>query len=90
LPRYPSAPVKLVAGGRFEFPVFQVPRIFEIAIDFSRAGSVGAERFGLCRRSEIEALDSGEARAACRSAIVGYGSAEIVTRAAEDAPIPVG
>lgn len=82
-------PVRVTLGASQDLPFYVLRSETELEIDFDRSGSYSPAGRGSCSRSDIAHVGSAEARARCRSEIVGFGSAKIETEPDEDTPFPV-
>jgi hypothetical protein len=75
LPRRAPAPISVsVAGTVKTLSGQRPPALRQISIAINRGGHIDTQGLPTCRRSQIEPSSTSEARAKCRSALVGEGS----------------
>lgn len=74
LPRHANAPISVRVDGTVRtLSGDQPPALRWIAIAINRGGRIDTRGLPVCRRSQIEALSSSQALAACGPALVGEG-----------------
>ena len=89
LPRHKNAPITIYGGGKISTVNGELPPILEtIDIEFDRHGAVDTVGLPFCRPGQLEATTVDQARAACKTAIVGKGSGSAIVKFPEQAPIP--
>jgi hypothetical protein len=90
LPKHRNAPITLHGGGRISTVSGHYPPILEnINIEFDRHGAVDTRGLAVCRKGQLEATTSPQARKACPKAIVGKGSGSAIVVFPESRPIKV-
>lgn len=88
LPKGARVPVSMRISGSISTSDGSLPSPLQRAeLDFDRAGAIDARGLPICSRSKVETLSMTPLRRACRSSIVGRGTARVGAPSAE--PIPL-
>lgn len=88
LPSEARAPVSMRVHGSISTADGSLPSsLRRVEMDFDRAGAIDARGLPVCSRSKVETLSIGPLRRACRSSIVGRGTALVGIPSAEPVPL---
>ncbi len=78
LPKKKLAPIRLFGSGNIStVDGAQPPVAKTISIDFDKQGTINARGLARCTAGRLQARPTGEAKKACRKAIVGKGSTTV-------------
>ena len=87
LPKNKLAPIALnVSGSIATVDGSQPPVAKTVTIDFDKNGTVNAKGLPVCRSGQLQARDTGDAKAACPKAIVGKGRTTVRVAFPDQAP----
>jgi hypothetical protein len=87
LPKHKLAPITLNLSAELSTKDGSHPPALQIfEAEFDKNGTINAKGLPACKRGKIEARDTASAKAACKSSIVGEGSAEAEVEFAEQKP----
>jgi hypothetical protein len=90
LPKHENAPITIHGGGSVKTVSGELPPVLEnINVEFDRHGSVVTTGLATCRKGQLEATTSDQARRSCPKAIVGKGNGSAVVVFPESRPIHV-
>lgn len=90
LPKHENAPITISGSGSIKTASGELPPVLEdLNIEFDRHGSVVTTGLATCRKGQLEATTSKQARASCPKAIVGEGSGSAIVVFPESKPIHV-
>lgn len=75
LPRHRDAPITVEIAGKVRTLSGEIPpNLHRIVIELNRNGRLDTRGLPVCRRAEIETVDTAEARRRCGDALVGTGA----------------
>jgi hypothetical protein len=67
----------------------QPPALVEAVVDTDKNGSVDVQGVPTCKQGQLEAQTSSGAEKACKAALVGTGTTDVIVQFPESSPIPI-